>query len=226
MEIIFYGHACVGVHFEKVKILFDPFIKENKAASHINIGDIKTDYILLSHGHFDHVADTLEISQQNNATLIANPEINSWFKQQGVQQTIPMNIGGKIELAFGSVRMVNAVHSSSLPDGSYGGNPSGFVIQSKEGSFYYAGDTGLHADMELIGKYWRPDFAILPVGDHFTMGVDDAIIAAEMCGVKKVIGVHYDTFPYIVIKKVEAKAKFKKAGIELILVNIGEKISF
>jgi L-ascorbate metabolism protein UlaG (beta-lactamase superfamily) len=222
MEFVFYGHSCLAAHFKRGKIIFDPFIKENKLAAHVQFDAVRTDYILLTHGHFDHVADTLELATRNNASLISNPEINSWFKQQGVTQTIPMNIGGKIELPFGSVRMVNAIHSSSLPDGSYGGNPCGYLVQSPEGAFYFAGDTALHYDMKLIGELWKPDTAVLPLGDHFTMGADDAVIAAQFCGVKKVIGVHFDTFPYIAIKKEEVYAKFQRAGIELVLPEIGK----
>jgi L-ascorbate metabolism protein UlaG (beta-lactamase superfamily) len=226
MEFVFYGHACLGVHFKRGKIIFDPYIKENKLAADIQFDTVRADYILLTHGHFDHVADTLELANLNNASLISNPEINSWFKQQGVTQTIPMNIGGKIELAFGSVRMLNAVHSSSLPDGSYGGNPCGYLIQSPEGAFYYAGDTALHYDMKLIGELWKPDVAVLPLGDHFTMGADDAVTAAQFCGVKKVIGIHFDTFPYITIKKEEVYAKFQRAGIDLVLPEIGKVFRF
>ena len=224
MLITYFGHSCLGVKIGKYTLLFDPFISENKLAAHININEVETDYIFLSHGHFDHVSDTLAIANRTNATLIANPEVNSWFKEQGVSLTIPMNIGGKIALPFGTVRMVAAAHSSTMPDGSNGGNAGGFLVHSGEKSFYFAGDTGLTTEMKLISEFWQVDFAILPIGDHFTMGIDEAIIAAKFVGVKKVIGVHYDTFPYITIKKDDAIYAFAQAGIELILLPIGGSI--
>lgn len=133
-----------------------------------------------------------------------------------------MNTGGKYPFEFGNVKFFNAVHSSVMPDGTYGGNPGGFIIQSDEGYFYFAGDTGLTYDMKLIGEFSKIDFAFLPIGNNFTMGVDNAIIAADMIKCEKIIGMHYDTFPHIVIDKKEAIEKFDRAGKELILLNIGE----
>jgi L-ascorbate metabolism protein UlaG (beta-lactamase superfamily) len=135
-----------------------------------------------------------------------------------------MNIGGKIKLDFGSVKCVVAVHSSIMPDGAYGGHPMGFVIESNEGNFYYAGDTGLTYDMKLIGDYRKIDFAFLPIGDNFTMGVENAIIATEFINCEDIIGMHYDTFGYIKIDKAEALSKFTRAGKHLTLMEIGETI--
>jgi L-ascorbate metabolism protein UlaG (beta-lactamase superfamily) len=136
-----------------------------------------------------------------------------------------MNIGGKVKFDFGSVKAVAAVHSSGMPDGTYGGSPMGFVIESSEGDFYYAGDTALTYDMKLIGDYRKIDFAFLPIGDNFTMGVDNAIIACEFIKCNKVIGMHYDTFGYIVINKEEALKKFERSGIELKLMEIGQTLT-
>jgi L-ascorbate metabolism protein UlaG (beta-lactamase superfamily) len=133
-----------------------------------------------------------------------------------------MNHGGKKEFDFGNIKMVNAIHSSSMPDGSYAGNPAGFVVKSGEATFYYAGDTALTYDMKLIADEFSIDFAFLPIGDNFTMGIDDAIRAAQFIGTNKVFGMHYDTFPIIEIDKNEAIKKFSANEIELILLKIGE----
>ncbi len=224
MEFSFYGHACFAVNTEGKNILFDPFISPNEKASHINADEIGADYILISHGHEDHVADAESIANRTGATLVSNFEIVSWFGAKGIENGHPMNHGGSWNFDFGTVKYVNAVHSSVLPDGAYGGNPGGFVVKSEGKSFYYAGDTALHMDMKLIGEYEKLDFAVLPIGDNFTMGIDDAVIAAEFINCDKIIGVHYDTFGYIEINHEEAKQKFAAKGKELILLEIGETI--
>jgi len=135
-----------------------------------------------------------------------------------------MNHGGKWKFDFGTVKMTNAVHSSILPDGNYGGNPAGFVIESDSGCFYYSGDTALTMDMKLVGMQHQLDFAILPIGDNFTMGVDDAIICSEFINCKNILGVHFDTFGYIKIDKTAAKSKFEAAGNKLTILGIGESV--
>lgn len=226
MDITYYGHACFEVIIGGKKLLFDPFISGNPLAASIDINTLKPDYILISHGHLDHIADAAAIAKQSGATVISNFEIINWLADLGVKNGHPMNIGGKYSFDFGNVKFFNAVHSSVLPDGTYGGNPGGFLIQSPEGYFYYAGDTGLTYDMKLIGEFMAIDFAFLPIGNNFTMGVDNAIIASDMINCDKIIGMHYDTFPYIVIDKKEALEKFQRAGKELILLNIGETYKF
>jgi L-ascorbate metabolism protein UlaG (beta-lactamase superfamily) len=226
MLINYYGHACFEISINGKKLLFDPFISGNPLASNIDIKKIKPDYIFVSHGHNDHIADAIPIAIQSNATIISNFEIINWLQKQGVPQGHSMNIGGKYSFDFGDVKYVNAVHSSSLPDGTYGGNPGGFLIQSCEGNFYFAGDTGLMYDMKLIGEYRSIDFAMLPIGNNFTMGVDNAIIASDMINCKTIFGMHYDTFPIITIDKNEAIEKFKRVGKELILLKIGETLNF
>jgi len=216
--------SCFEVSVNGKKLLFDPFISGNPLASGIDITKIKPDYILVSHGHFDHIADAIAIAEQSDAMVISNYEIVTWLTSKGVKKAHPMNIGGKFKFDFGFVKLFNAAHTSSLPDGSYGGNAAGFIIQSDEGNFYFAGDTGLMYDMNLIGKYMSVDFAFLPIGNNFTMGVDNAIIASDMICCHKIIGMHYDTFPIIEINKPEAKEKFTRAGKELILLNIGDSI--
>ncbi len=222
MKITYYGHACFGIEVKGTHLVFDPFITPNELAANIKLNDIPADYILISHGHEDHVADAAAMAKNTGAKIVSNFEIVSWFGGQGIENGHPMNHGGKWKFDFGTVKYVNAIHSSVLPDGTYGGNPGGFVVETAEGNFYFAGDTALTMDMQLIGKYHELDFAILPLGDNFTMGVDDAIIAAEFIQCNTIIGMHYDTFGYIVIDKEAAKDKFVKAGNKLMLLNIGE----
>ena len=221
MKITYYGHACFLLETKDNKVLFDPFISPNELAQHIDISSVEADYILLSHGHEDHVADAEAIAKRTGATIVAAFEITSWYAQKGIENLWPMNIGGQKNFPFGLVKFISAVHSSVLPDGTYGGNPGGFVIENEEGCIYYAGDTALTRDMELIKEQFNLNWAILPIGDNFTMGVDDAIRACDLIGCDKILGMHYDTFPYIQIDQEAAKMAFKKANKELVLLEIG-----
>ena len=225
MQITYYGHSCFLVELEGKKILFDPFITPNDLAKNIDVDTLKPDYILLSHGHQDHMADVERICKNNKATLVSNFEITSWFQNKGVENVHPMNLGGSKEFEWGSVKMVNAVHSSSFPDGSYAGNPAGFVIKSKGNCFYFAGDTALTLDMKLIAEEFKIDFAFMPIGDNFTMGIQDALKAADFVGTNKIIGMHYDTFPYIVIDQKHVHQVAAKAGKELKLFEIGQTLT-
>lgn len=224
MKITYYGHSCFGVEIEGKHLLFDPFISPNEKAAHIDIDAIPADYILISHGHGDHVADVASIARRTGATLVSNYEIVTWFAGQGFKENHPMNHGGKWKFDFGTVKYVAAVHSSGLPDGSYGGNPGGFVIETPTGTFYYSGDTALTYDMKLLGEFHQLDFAFLCIGDNFTMGVDDALVASGFIQCDRIIGMHYDTFGYIVINHEEAKARFSARGKTLYLPEIGEHI--
>ncbi len=227
LKITYYGHACFGVEVAGKNLLFDPFIRYNELAKNIDIQGIKADYIFLSHGHQDHVADAADIALRRGATLVSNFEIVSWFENQGIKNTHPMNHGGKWKFDFGTVKYTYATHSSVLPDGTYGGNPGGFVVETADGSFYYSGDTALTMDMQLIpltcGKL---DLALLPIGDNFTMGVDEAILASDFIKCNRVIGLHYDTFDYIKIDHQQAINKFKEKGKDLVLLNIGQTETF
>ncbi len=213
------------------KLLFDPFITHNELFDavklpHLSADQIQADYILLSHGHEDHVADAEQIARRTGATVISNAEIISWYARKGIQGHM-MNHGGTWKFDFGMVKYVNAVHSSSLPDGSNGGNPGGFVIWNDEGCFYFAGDTALSMDMKLIPLTCpRLDFAILPVGDNFTMGYADALLASSFIECNTIIGCHYDTFGYIKIDHAAAQKAFSDNGKELILLAIGAGKAF
>ncbi|MCA6364545.1 MAG: metal-dependent hydrolase [Bacteroidetes bacterium] len=224
MKITYYGHSCFGIETGGKHLLFDPFITYNELAAGINKDEIKADYILVSHGHEDHIADCVAIAQRTGATVICAWEISVWLHKQGVSKTHPMNVGGKWIFDFGKVKCVAAQHSSGLPDGTYGGNPMGFVVETEEANFYYAGDTALTYDMKLIGEYRKVHFAFLPIGDNFTMGIDNAIIASDFINCTDIIGMHYDTFGYIKIDHTEAITKFERAGKKLTLMPIGSTI--
>lgn len=226
MKFTYYGHACFLIEVQNKKILFDPFITGNPLpeAKKIDISKVEADYIFLSHGHGDHIGDAVYIAKKTGATCVAPAEISGWLQKQGVEKVWPMNHGGPIQFEFGTVRGVNAIHSSSLPDGTYGGNPLGFVFATADGNFYFAGDTALTMDMQLIPAWIKLDFAILPIGSNFTMDIDDAVIAADFVKTKKVIGVHYNTFGLIKIDTKEAVKKFADAGKTLLLPAIGETI--
>lgn len=224
MQYTYYGQSCFGIRLNGTNLLFDPFITPNEAAKHININEIEADYILLSHGHADHVADVETIAKRTGATIVAAFEVCGWFEEKGCAKYHPMNTGGKWKFDFGIVKCVNALHSSSMPDGSYGGNPMGFVVTTPEGNFYYSGDTALTLDMQLIPKYVNIDFCVFPVGDNFTMGYEDAAEAAKMVNCKKVIGVHFDTFDYIRIDHQKAKQYFTQHNLQLELPAIGNTI--
>jgi len=224
MKITFYGQATFEIETGGKKLLFDPFISPNPAAKDIDIDSLKPDYILISHGHGDHVADLIHIQKNSGAVVICIAEIANWLGKHGINNAHGMNIGGGFNFDFGRVKMVNAIHSSTLPDGTPGGNPAGFVLYAEGKTIYYAGDTALTYDMKLLADE-NLDWAILPIGDNYTMGVDDAIKASAFIDCKNVIGMHYDTFPVIKIDKEEALEKFTKAGLNLKLLNIGESIT-
>lgn len=221
MIITYYGHACFGIETANGSLLFDPFIRSNDLAKHIEVEKINCDFMLISHGHEDHVADALEIAKRTNCLLVSNYEIVTWYKEQGIHNTHAMNIGGEWNINGLRIKSVNAIHSSVLPDGTYAGNPGGFIVKSEDKCIYYAGDTALHLDMQLIGDMHQPDLAILPIGDNFTMGISDAIKASEMIRCKEIIGMHYDTFDPIKIDKTKAVDTFASAGINLNLMEIG-----
>lgn len=225
MKVTYYGHSCFMVETAGKKILFDPFITYNDLAKHIDSGSIIPDFIFLSHGHSDHIADCVQIAENSGAKVVGSWEIHEWLNRNGIKNTHPMNTGGKWNFGEFIAKCTAAQHSSGLPDGSYGGNPMGFIITSDEGSFYYSGDTALTTDMTLVPKWAKLNFAVLPIGDNFTMDAADAADCAQMINCKKIIGVHYDTFGFIKIDHEKAKRSFADKGAELLLLKIGETIT-
>ena len=224
MKVTYYGHATILLETEKAKLLFDPFITPNELAKGVDIDSIKPDYILLTHGHVDHVADLFTIQTNSNATVICIAEIQGWLNNNDVEKVHGMNIGGSFNFDFGRVKMVNAIHSSSMPDGSYGGNPAGYVIYADGKKIYIAGDTALTYDMKLLEDE-KLDWAFLPIGDNYTMGVEDAVKAAFFINCKNIVGVHFDTFPPIKLDHEAAKAKFATVGLNFVLPEIGQTIA-
>ncbi len=224
MKITFLGHASLQIDVSGKKLLVDPFISANPKASHINLDDLKPDYILLTHAHQDHTLDVEFILQKNpNAVLICNAEMSTYYLSKGYKSHM-MNHGGSWKFDFGKVKYVNAIHSSSFADGTFGGNPGGFVIEGEHKNIYIAGDTALSMDMKLIPLRTKLDLAILPIGDNFTMDIEDAIIASDFVECNKILGIHYDTFELIEINHDEAKRKFFNAGKDLMLLEIGQSI--
>lgn len=223
MKITFYGHASLGIQVNDVNILVDPFISANPKASEIDIDDLKADYILITHAHQDHIVDVEAIAKRTGAVIISNYEIVTHYTNLGLEGH-PMNHGGTWTFDFGSVKYVNAIHTSSFPDGSYGGQPGGFVIEGEHKNIYIAGDTALTFDMKLIPLQTKLDLAILPIGDNFTMGIDDAILASDFIECDKILGYHYDTFGYIEIDHEAAKRKFFEKDKDLMLLEIGGSI--
>ena len=225
MKVTYYGQSCVEFDIDGTKVLLDPFISYNPLAKDIKVADIKPDYIFLSHAHQDHVADMYSIQQQSGATVATIVETAAWVRKQGVpdDKVIEYNLGGTLDLPFGKVKMVFAAHSNSTVDGEYAGFPVGYVFFLKGKTVYFAGDTALTMEMKLLERH-NIDWALLPIGGHYTMDVDDAIIAAEFVNCKNVMGIHYDSFPPIKINHEEAVKKFNEADVYLALPKIGESI--
>jgi len=224
MKITYLGHASLQIEVAGKHIIVDSFITANELAKNIDVNSLKADYILLTHAHQDHILDVEIIAKNTGAKVISNFEIVNHFGAKGIEGH-PMNHGGSWQFDFGKLTFVNAIHTSSFPDGSYGGNPGGFVLETSEGNIYIAGDTALTMDMKLIPMLCKLDLAILPIGDNFTMGIDSATIAADFVECDRILGYHYDTFGYIKINHQEAKEKFANRGKVLNLLEIGDSLT-
>jgi L-ascorbate metabolism protein UlaG (beta-lactamase superfamily) len=222
-ELTWLGHGCWSIASGGRHILLDPFLDDSPVAP-VKADQVAADFILISHGHFDHVADAEKIALRTGATLVSNFEICQWFSSKGVQQTHAMNIGGGYTFPFGRVKMTIAHHSSSLPDGSNGGQPAGFLISLPEGNVYFACDTGLFYDMKLIGAAGIA-LGSLPIGDNFTMGPDDALEAVKLLSPKRVVPVHTGTWPVIAQDpNLWAQRVRAETSAEPIVLRPGEKI--
>lgn len=224
MKITYFGHSCISIEVKGKHILVDPFISGNLKAASIDINTIKADYVLLTHAHYDHVLDVEAIVDRTKARIIANHEIVTYYTTNKKYDGHPMNQGGSADFDFGRLKAVNAIHSSSFPDGTYGGNPLGFVLQAENKSIYIAGDTALTLDMKLIPLFFKLDLAILPIGGNFTMDITEAVVAAEFTECAKIMGVHYNTAELITIDHATAQKAFSEKGRELLLLNVGDDL--
>lgn len=195
-KLTWLGHAALALETNGYKLIIDPFLTGNPAAS-ITPESVEADFVLLSHGHDDHVGDAIPIAKRTGAMVISNFEIAGWAAKQGVKKTHGQHIGGGFKYPFGYLKLTLALHGSELPDGSSGGNPAGFLLTTEDGKkIYLAQDTGLFGDMKLIGEEGL-DLAVIPIGDNFTMGPDDALRAVKLLEPKVVIPIHYNTFDLI-----------------------------
>lgn len=227
MRIRFHGHSCFEIHHQETKLIIDPFLSGNPQAV-VKPEEIAVNYILVTHGHNDHVGDTLRIAKENKATVIAPFELATWLSWQGAE-VHPMHIGGSYHFPFGRVKLTQAFHGSAYTvdetkEITYLGMPCGFLITLGNRTLYHAGDTALYSDMKLIGTREKVEVAMLPIGDNFTMGPDDASIAAEWVGAKQVIPMHYNTFPVIEQDPRLFAEKLQKKGIEGVVLKSGEWI--
>ncbi|MFC0473261.1 metal-dependent hydrolase [Halalkalibacter kiskunsagensis] len=225
MKISYHGHSVVVIETKKTKLIIDPFITGN-GQTDLKVNDVKVDVILLTHGHNDHVGDTVELAKRNDALVVAPFELATYLGWQGVK-THPMHIGGSYEFEFGVVKFTQAFHGSSYTVEEeqkiiYMGMPAGILFSAEGKTVFHAGDTALFSDMKLIGERNTIDVAFLPIGDNFTMGPEDATIAAEWLQAKRVVPIHYNTFPVIEQDPIEfAENLSGKKGVAL---QVGESI--
>ncbi len=223
LKLTWYSHACILVESPKARILVDPFLSDNPLAP-VKADEVAADFVLVSHGHGDHLGDTVSIAKRTGATVISNFEIATWLQNQGLENVHPQHIGGGFDYPWGRVKLTIAHHGSALPDGSYGGNPCGFLLYLEGRKIYHACDTGLFYDMHLIGQEGI-DLAILPIGDNFTMGPDDALRAVQLIAPKKVLPIHYNTFDVIAQDPLAWKSRVEgDTDTEVVILEPGQQI--
>jgi L-ascorbate metabolism protein UlaG (beta-lactamase superfamily) len=223
-RLTYLGHAAFKVEGSKARIVIDPFLSGNPLAT-VGPEEIKVDYVLLTHGHNDHLGDGIDIAKTNQATIVAPNELAIYCADKGAK-IHPMHIGGAHEFPFGRVKLTIAHHGSVAPDGTYTGNPCGFLITMDGKTLYHPGDTGLFSDMKLIGQLNRIDVALLPIGDNFTMGIEDAVRAAEYLQAGLYIPMHYKTFEVIDVDPDEFVKKVQAEGRQAQVLPIGESLEY
>ncbi len=223
-KLTYHGHSFVEINLKGKNILIDPFISGNPVCD-ITPDDVKSDYIILTHGHGDHYGDTVDLAKRDGSTVIATFELAEILKEKGANAH-DMNLGGSHNFPFGKVKLTIAHHSSSTPDGRYAGDPAGVVLDSEGAVIYHSGDTSLFYDMKLIGEMHRINFALLPIGDNYTMGIDDAVKAAEFLNAETVIPIHYNTFDAIKADAEEFKRKIESIGKKCVVLRPGESVDF
>jgi len=222
LKLTFLGHACFLLEDNAHKVVIDPFLSGNPVAK-TSPGDLKADFILLTHGHGDHLGDAIEIAKKNDATIISNFELAYFCSQKGVKKTAGLHIGGGSSFPFGSLKLTIAHHGSTLGNElAYGGNPVGFIVRMGGKTVYHSGDTGLFLDMKLIGELDKIDVALLPIGGYFTMDVNDAARAVDFLRPRKVVPMHYSTFDLIKADPNDFARKTKHYGAECIILKPGE----
>lgn len=221
-KLIYHGHSFIELKITDYTVYIDPFIEGNPLCD-IKLKDAKCDYLILTHGHADHFGSTIELSKDKNVTVIATAELSYYLSARDVKSHA-MNLGGSYNFPFGKVKLTLAYHSSSTPDGTYAGDPAGVLINTGSKNIFHAGDTALFYDMKLIGEMCKIDYAMLPIGDNFTMGIDDAVKAAEFLNAGNIIPIHYNTFDVIKADTDEFKRKIESIGKKCNVLKAGEEI--
>ncbi len=223
-KLTYLSHSAWLVETDNYTIAIDPFLEGNPTAT-LKPADVKADYIIVTHGHGDHLGDAVPMAKANNGTIITNFEIANYCSNEGANAH-PMHIGGAHEFPFGRVKLTPAWHGSSFPDGSYAGTPAGVLLTVEGKTIYHTGDTGLFMDMQLIGEMNPVDIFLVNIGDNFTMGIDDAVKAVEFVKPKLTIPMHYKTFDVIDVDPQMFLTKVQNKGFSAKLLNIGETYSF
>lgn len=226
MKVQFLGHASFLINLNGTNLIIDPFISGGPGKEIVDIDQLSSDYVLITHGHGDHLEDAEAIAKRTGSTIVSNFEIVTWFEKLGIKGH-SLNHGGKHKFDFGTIKYVNATHSSSMPDGSYAGNPGGFVIWDDNQCIYIAGDTGLNMDMKLIPMLCpKLDLAIFPIGDNFTMGYEEAILASDFVECNNIIACHYDSMELIKVDKEKITKAFDEKGKVIHFLDIGVSKDF